>query len=112
MLYPNNSVSFKITAVRNSNATRLRLKNILGSEVTKSSTQIPTFYRNVLLPYLGWKMGAASSFKMLVPSYQTIWHYISENHYLNIHHCENLNIKLPVITITQMFITMSTKMFL
>jgi hypothetical protein len=47
--------------------------------------------------------------KMLVPMYQTTQHHIPEDHYLSIHHCENLNIKLPVITKTHMFISMNTK---
>lgn len=104
-----NCIRFIITAVRNFLP---RLENILGSAIMTSSTQIPTFCRNVLLPYLGWKMGAIVSFrmlKMLVPMYQTTRHHIPEDHHLNIHYCENLNIKLPVITKTHMSIMMNIK---
>jgi len=34
-------------------------------------------------------MEAADCFKMLVPVYQTTWHYILEGHDLNIHCHEN-----------------------
>jgi hypothetical protein len=36
-------------------------------------------------------MDATGPTKMLLPIYQTTQRHIPEDHYLNIHHCENLN---------------------
>jgi hypothetical protein len=45
---------------------------LMGYDTVHFSREVPTFQRNVLLPFSGWEMESAGSSETLAPIYQTI----------------------------------------